>query len=140
MEDQRPYGIIYPVSEEHAMRVLKQGKSVFVKYTPHEVVSDRMASCKKLLFYISGGDMQVAGEAEIERIELLSKEEILERYSSALFLSKRELESYARSRTKRLLAFMLTHPRLYRQGVQFDHYLTMNGEYIELSDYERLTK
>lgn len=138
MDNPKPYGVIFPISKGHASRILHEGKTVFLKYPPHEVISERLAACQKLLLYGSGGTRRILGEADLRGIELLTKEEVLEKYSDELFLGKKELEEYARNRTKRMLVFMLANPRECQQEVILDHYVTMVGEYVSLSDYESL--
>lgn len=138
MDDQTPYGVIFPVSYNHASRILHEGKTVFVKYPPHEVISERLSACRKLLLYGSGGKRRILGEADLQGIELLTEEEVLQEYSDELFLRKKELEEYARNRTKRMLVFILANPREYQQEVILDHYVTMVGEYITRLDYENM--
>jgi len=70
------FAVIYPLPSHLASRILQDKKSVFVKYPTHEIISPKLASCKKLLLYISGSNKEIAGEADIISISLMTWWEI----------------------------------------------------------------
>ena len=66
------FAVIYPLPSHLASRILNSKKSVFVKYPTHETISPKLASCKKFLLYISGSNKEIAGEADIISISLMT--------------------------------------------------------------------
>lgn len=132
-----PYGVIYPIPNDLINRLIRN-TVIFVKYPTHEVISNRLKACKKLLFYASRGNKKVIGEANINWIELLPKEEVLKNHINDLFLNKEELEEYSKGRTKKLLVFSLENSTKFQLPVALDHPITMVGEYISKEDYNTL--
>jgi len=89
-ESTYPFAVIYPLPSHLTSRILHHKKSVFVKYPTYETISPKLASCKKLLLYISGSNFdepiistylngssnkEIAGEAEITSISLMTLSE-----------------------------------------------------------------
>jgi len=54
----------------------------------------------KLLFYESGGQFRVVGEATIRTIEFLTPEEVIAKYGDRLFITKDELDNYRKLRCR----------------------------------------
>jgi len=139
MNGPTPYGIIFPIPSDIIGRLFKNNV-IFVKYPTHEVIGNRLNACKKMLFYASRGNKKVVGDADINWIKLLSKEEVTQNHIQYLFLNKEELEEYSRGRTKRLLVFSLKNSIKYQLPMELDHPITMVGEYISKEDYNILVE
>jgi len=93
-----PFAVIYPLPSHLASRILQGKKSVFVKYPTHEIISPKLASCKKLLLYISGSNKEIAGEADIVSISLMTLSDVVSAYGTSLFLTEDELREYSGGR------------------------------------------
>jgi hypothetical protein len=136
------FAVIYPLPSHLASRILHEKKSVFVKYPTHEIITPKLASlknpmifiyfrrifqtCKKLLLYISGSNKEIAGEADIISINLMTLSEVVSAYGSSLFLTENELRKYSGGRdNKKMMVFVLGR-------------ITMVGEYITEENYKSL--
>lgn len=133
-----PFAVIYPLPSHLAFRILQDKKSVFVKYPTHEMISPKLASCKKLLFYISGSNKEIAGEAEITSIRLMTISEVVLAHSSNLFLTEEELREYSNGRDKKMMVFVLSRITRYPEPKSLGHGITMIGEYSSEEEYEAL--
>ena len=134
-----PFAVIYPLPSHLAFRILQDKKSVFVKYPTHEMISPKLASCKKLLFYISGSNKEIAGEAEITSIHLMTLSEAVLAYSNSLFLTEEELREYSGGRdSKKMMVFLLGGIARYPEPKQLGRGITMVGEYITKEEYDAL--
>lgn len=134
-----PFAVVYPLPSHLAFRILQDKKSVFVKYPTHEIISLRLASCKRLLFYISGSNKEIAGEADIVSINLMTLSEVVSAYSSSLFLTEDELREYSDGRdSKKMMVFRLGKIIPYQEPKHLGHGLTMVGEYISEEEYDLL--
>ncbi|MCE8429044.1 MAG: DUF365 domain-containing protein [Candidatus Methanoperedens sp.] len=134
-----PYAVIYPLPSHLALRILQDKKSVFVKYPTHEIISPRLASCKKLLFYISGSNKEIAGEADIISINLMTLSEVISAYSSSLFLTENELRKYSNGRdNKKMMVFRLGKIIPYQEQKHLGRGITMVGQYISEEEYDSL--
>lgn len=132
-------GIIYPLPKNLADKLLDKSEAIFIKYSTHQIISKKMASCSKVLIYESNAGMILVGEGDIKRIELLKVNEIVEKYKSLLFMSKSEIDKYCRDRKQKLLhVFHLQNIHRYPEPIKLDHPLTMVGEYITKDKYDSL--
>ncbi|MBU4373708.1 MAG: DUF365 domain-containing protein [Euryarchaeota archaeon] len=119
--------------------MLQDKKSVFVKYPTHKIISPKLASCKKLLLYISGSNKEIAGEADITSISLMTLSEVLAAYGSSLFLTENELREYSSGRdNKKMMVFVLGRITRYQEPKHLGHGITMVGEYISEEEYDAL--
>ncbi|MCJ7774109.1 MAG: DUF365 domain-containing protein, partial [Desulfobacterales bacterium] len=101
-----PFAVIYPLPVNLASRILFDKKFIFVKFSTHETISPKLASCKKLLLYISGKNKEIAGEADIVSISLMTLCEVVSAYSNNLFLTENELREYSNGRDlKKMMVF-----------------------------------
>jgi hypothetical protein len=122
-----------------ASRILQSKKSVFVKYPTHEIISLKLASCKKLLLYISGSNKEIAGEADIVSISLMTLSEVLSAYGSSLFLTEDELREYSGGRdSKKMMVFVPGGITKYPEAKCLGRGITMVGEYIIEENYKSL--
>jgi hypothetical protein len=136
-----PFTVIYPLPSHLASRILQDKKSVFVKYPNHEVISPKLASCKKLLLYISGSNKEIAGEADIVSINLMTLSEVVSAYGSSLFLTEDELREYSGGRDKKkMIVFELGRITKYQEEKSLGHGITMVGEYIMEEEYKGLAE
>jgi hypothetical protein len=61
------------------------------EYSTHETISPKLAPCKKLLLYIPGSSKEMAEEAEIKSVSLMTLSKVLAAHKSLLFLTEDEL-------------------------------------------------
>lgn len=134
-----PFAVIYPLPSPLAYRILQDKKSIFVKYPTHENISPKLESCQILLFYISGSKKEIAGEANITSIALMTLSEVVSAYGSSLFLTEDELREYSNGRdAKKMMVFELSAIRRYSEPKELGHGITMVGEYIMKEEYDAL--
>jgi len=134
-----PFAVIYPLPSHLASRILHDKKSVFVKYHTHEIISPKLAFCKKLLLYISGSNKEIAGEADIVSISLMTLSDVVSAYGSSLFLTEDEMREYSNGRdSKKMMVFVLGGITKYPEAKSRGRGITMVGEYITEEDYKSL--
>jgi hypothetical protein len=134
-----PFAVIYPLPSHLASRILQDKKSIFVKYPTHETISQKLASCKKLLLYISGSNKEIAGEAEITSISLMTLSDVISAHSSSLFLTEDELREYSGGRdNKKMMVFVLGEIAKYPEAKCLGRGITMVGEYMSKEEYDDL--
>ncbi len=137
--DEIPFAVIYPLPSHLASRILQDRKSVFVKFPTHEIISPKLASCKKLLLYISGSNKEIAGEADIVSINLMTLSDVVSAYGSRLFLTEDELREYSGGRdNKKMMVFELGSITRYPEPKQLGRGITMVGEYMSKEEYDAL--
>lgn len=140
-KNKEPLGIIYPLPQHLIDRFFEDDKTVFIKFSAHELLSENLQACKKLIFYKSRGEWELVGEGEIENIFLMPVNDIFDKFEKELFLSREEIVSYAKSRlNKKVLVFKLSNLKKYNRPFLLDHYVTMAGEYISEEDYQQIRK
>lgn len=133
------FAVIYPLPRNISARILHDNKLVFTKYLSREIISPKLKSCKKLLFYISGANKEIAGEADIVSIDLMILSEVLSRHKKNLFLKDHELKEYSNGRDKKKMAvFVLDNIVTYSEPKYMGHGITMIGEYLLKEEYESL--
>ncbi len=132
------FAVIYPVPRTFTNNLFGSEKLVFLKYTPHETISDNLKSCKKLLFYESKGEMKIVGEGNIEEIELLSVDKILEKHQENLHLSEKELKTYTHGRTKKPVVFTLKNVHRYDKEIKLEKPITMRGKHVTKGEYRNM--
>jgi hypothetical protein len=127
-------GVIYSLPLEIAMNVFQKGRSVFVKYTPHEPTKkteNRLDKNMKLFIYISKSNKSVIGEATIKEISYLDLEEMLRKYKNKIMISEAELYLYAEGRErKRAQVLELKNIVLYPREIPVKVPVTMGGVYV----------
>ncbi|CAG0982598.1 MAG: DUF365 domain-containing protein [Candidatus Methanoperedens sp.] len=134
-----PFAVIYPLPSHLASRILNGKKSVFVKYPTHETISPKLASCKKLLFYISSSNKEIAGEADIVSIKLMILSDGVSEYGNRLFLTGDELREYSGGRdNKKMMVFVLGEIAKYPEAKCLGRGITMVGEYMSKEEYDDL--
>ena len=134
-----PFAVIYSLPSHLASRILHDKKSVFVKYHTHETISPKLASCKKLLLYISSSNKEITGEADIVSISLMTLSEVVSAYGSSLFLTENELREYSNGReNKKMMVFLLGRITKYPEPKYLGRRITMVGEYMTREEYNSL--
>lgn len=114
MNESTPFAVIYPLPLHLASRIPHDKKSIFVKYHTHKTILLKHASCQKLLLYISGSNKEIAGEAEIASIYLMTLSKVVSAYGSSHFLTEDELRKYSNGRdAKKMIVFELGGVRRY---------------------------
>lgn len=131
------FAVIYPLPSHLASRILQDRKSIFVKYSKHKTITPKIESCKKLLLYISSSNKEIAGEAEIISISLMSLSEVVSAYGSSLFLTEDELREYSGGRDgKKMMVFVLGEITKYPEAKFLGRRITMVGEYMSKEEYD----
>ena len=135
-------GVIYPIPLEFVSRIFAEQKKVFVKYVAHETCIGLVPK-NKILFYASLGQKEIVGEAIIKTIEFLTPIRVLEKYGDNVFLNRDELMEYAsqqssRTISKKMLVLVLSKPRRYARGINYEKPITMAGEYLTKERYNAL--
>ncbi len=103
-------GAAFPVPANLLNRILNEGKKVFVKYP---TLTKELKPGKKILFYASRNIHAIIGEAEIEKIEILTPEETLRKHRGEMFITEEEFKEYTmkptsiRRKAKKLLVIKL---------------------------------
>jgi hypothetical protein len=132
-------GVIFPLFEKHIVRFFIDHKTVFVKFTTHESVGERLDQCSRLFFYSSRGEKEIVGEARILKKFFSTPDEVLTNYSDVLFLTHAELQEYVGKRkTKRMLVLVLDKPTKYANPLKMPQHLTMAGQYMTQNLYDEL--
>ena len=136
-----PYAVIYPLPKDKALKILRDKKTVFVKYQTYEAIPQKLQNCKKIIFYISRANKKIIGECDINSIELLNLPEVLNTYQNDLFLTSDEMYEYSRGRIeKKMTVFKLNNIKFYGKEISYNHIVTMVGQYITKERYEELIK
>lgn len=134
-----PFAVIYPLPSHLALRILQNKKSIFVKYSKHKTITPKIASCKKLLLYISGSNKEIGGEADIVSISLMTLSDVVSEYDSNLFLTEDELREYSDGRdNKKMMVFELGGITKYPEAKCLGRRITMAGQYMSKEGYEKL--
>jgi len=134
-----PFAVTYPLPPHLASRILEDRKSVFIKYPTHETISPKLASCKKLLLYISGSNKEISGEADIVSINLMTLSGVVSAYGTSLFLTEDELREYSGGRdSKKMMVFELNEITKYQEAKCLGRGITMVGEYMTKEEYDDL--
>ncbi|AEH24471.1 DUF365 domain-containing protein [Pyrococcus yayanosii] len=136
-------GVTFPVPKPLLDRILKEGKTVFVK--PSTL---RVKPGMKIVFYASRENQGFHGEAEVESVRHFKNiEEIIKEYRNELFLTPEELRKYERdrrrwhSRGKRPRPWMvlkLKGIRRYPRIVKPKRFIAVSGRYIRESEYQEI--
>lgn len=91
------------------------------------------------MLYISGSNKEIAGEAEITSISLMTLSDVISAYSSSLFLTEDELREYSDGRdNKKMMVFVLGGITKYPEAKSLGRGITMVGEYMAKEEYEAL--
>ncbi len=131
------HAVIYPFLPEHIERILN-GKDVICKYSGRG--KPNLSEGSKVLFYASGGSLEMRGEAIIRKIEFLTPRQMLSTYERRLFLTPAEVERYRglRSPDQSLLVLTLFRIRRFKRPIKKAKYVTMAGETLTQEQYERM--
>jgi len=133
-------GVIFPLSHSHIEQFLANGKNVFVKYCGKSTIPRHIDNGSKLYFYESKSAKHIVGEAKIIKITQCTIDEVIEKFSDRLFLTRDELNAYANGRrTKMMLVLTLEKMKRYSAPLPLDKSLTMAGQYMTKSLYQRIS-
>lgn len=129
-------GVIYSLPENLANRIFEEHKDVFIKFLPSRVKKINLEEGSKILISISKANKKVLGEATINKIEFLNKEDLLNKYKNNIFLNKEDLDSYCfRREDRKLLVLTLIKINRYKQEKFSKDYINMGGKYLSKKDY-----
>jgi hypothetical protein len=131
--------IVYPLLPEHIERLLK-GKNIFCKYVGERPPNVTVGG--KLIFYQSGGEKHLVGEAIIDRIEFMTPESIVKEFRDRLFITPDELDKYRgdRPESKKLLVLFLSQVRKYKTPLKPPKVVTMAGCTLSKVQYRKLMR
>ena len=142
---QSDVGLVVPVSRDIAGRIFAKKGDVFVKNVPQSPRNPseyRLKKGMKVIFYLSGSNREISGEAEVEMVEFLDTTEALQRYHERLVLDEEEFKAYANAskiRGRPLLVITLGNPKKYPVGVKYPKRISLAGEYLSRETYIALT-
>jgi hypothetical protein len=133
------YAIIYPFLRDHIERILR-GKDVVCKYTGKW--HPNIISGSRVIFYASGGSLELLGEGTIRTLEFLTPGEIISTYGRRLFLSKAELERYRGTRPaeQKLLVVTLSQVNRFPKPVKMLKSITMAGKTLDKEQYTTILR
>lgn len=133
-------GVIFPLPKNAIDFMYSNNRDVYVKYTSHhQTGKSRINKGATLYIYQSGGSKSVIGEAIIAKVDFLSMDTILERYSERLMISDDELKQYASGReNKKALVLELEGLKRYKNEIKLSSPLTMTGIYLTSDKKDKL--
>jgi hypothetical protein len=138
--------VVYPISQPHADRIFLDRKDVFCKYTGKAIPKLKKGGTR--FFYVSGGSLEIQGQAEIAFMEFLPPATILAKYGERLFITSKELSEYAgyRDLNQPLSVFLLNmiqkyyKPfRIYDKSTRIGKRMTTSGVLLNESEYSDIT-
>jgi hypothetical protein len=134
-------GIVYPLLPEHLQRIF-DGKDVFCKFFPG-LGKPKIHVGDKVLFYSSGGDYEIRGEATISSLEYSALDQTVRKYEKRLFITPKELNRYAAKRKrppgKKLMVIVMREIRKYPKPYRLEKPIPMSGIILTEGMYERIT-
>ena len=145
MTEEKIVGVTFPVPKWFLDRILKGGKTVFVK--PSTL---RVKPGMKVVFYASREGQAWLGEAEVESVEFFTNvEEIIKKYEKELFLTPKELREYERKRAKwhsrgrrprPWMVVKLMNIRKYPKPIKPPRFIAVSGRYVKEKEYREILK
>ena len=145
MNDETPqYGVVFPLPPNLIARIFDQKRTVFAKFFSHQNGKIKLGVGSIIFFYQSRGLKSLIGEARIDRIASMSKDDALKRYGKKLFLGSNELREYVQKfpgrEKKNMAIFELGLCRRYNHPIEWPYAVTMTGRYITKDEFERLSE
>jgi hypothetical protein len=145
MMEEKIVGVTYPVPKWFLDRILKEGKTVFVK--PSTL---RVQPGMKVVFYASREGHAWLGEAEVEVVERFTNvEEIIRKYGDELFLTPKELRQYEKEREKwhsrgrrprPWMVLTLKNVKKYPKPVKPPRFIAVSGRYVKEKEYREILR
>ena len=130
-------GIIYPLPEKVLNYMFSNKKDIFVKYLTHNYTRKsklKLNKHMKLLFYQSGGNKEIIGEADIKKIEHMKIDEVKKKYMDRLMAPLKNITIYSQGREdKTLIVIHLQNLKKFIIPVKCRKRITMTGQYITRS-------
>lgn len=128
-------GAAFPVFHHLMKRFFKEGKKVFAKNSKFS----RLKPGSKIIFYASREVHALVGEGTIKTIEFLTPQETIQKYKDDLFLTEKELNTYAREkRVSKFLVARLSEIKEYTNPVIPKRFISIAGKYISKPEYEEI--
>lgn len=136
-------GAIFSISNDNVNRLFFEGKSVFVKFT----IFNRLSEGSKIVFYVSK-EAKLIGEGTIEKIDKGNPKEIWERYKDRLFLDKEAYSKYVEVTaigggglrgSKDITSFVLKDLKCFPKAI-LGYRITPAGRYFDKKEYSEITK
>ena len=135
---QKIAGFVFPIRREHADSIFENGKEVFVKFGGE---LKKLQVGMKAIFHVSVEKLLI-GEATIKNIERMNPEDVWEKYSTKLFLTRAELLEYTREsplgeerRKRELSVYVLAKVKKYKKPMTPKRRMTIAGYYITRDEY-----
>lgn len=130
-KEEKVYGVVYALSSEILEFMFKNKKSVFIKYTSHVPTKrskNKIKEGMQLYFYESGKSNCIIGEAVINSIEYLPAEEIIQKYSNKLIVTRTQFEEYSKDRLQKpALVIQMGKLQKYKIPIKLKFAVNMGG-------------
>jgi len=139
-ENETAYAVIHAVLPSHVERLLSGKSDAFGKYVGFGRISEPLASCRMLMIYESHRSKNIVGDARIHRLDFMTADQIVKGLGDRFFLTEIELDSYSNGRRRPLLVFELHHFRRYITPIALKRPLTMAGQMVSRSEFDRLAE
>lgn len=137
------YGVVFPLPPNLIARIFDQKRTVFAKFMSYQDSKIKLGVGSIIFFYQSRGLKSLIGQARINRIVSMSKDDAMKQYDKNLFLESDELTDYIRQfpgrEEKKLMIFELGFCRRYNNPISWPFAVTMTGRYITKEEFERLS-
>jgi hypothetical protein len=122
-------GIIFPLYTKMTKRAIRNGKDVFVKFSPRKIKPG-------MILYIYGtgenGAKKIIAKSIISRVDRKQPHEVWEKYRSRLFQNEDEYKEYTKNRgNKELLILELENPHLLEEPIDPPGNMTVSGLYVD---------
>ncbi len=132
-------GVIYALPKYMIDRIFDEGRDVYVKYLskePSKKSKIKLYKGMKLYFYASQHNKSILGEATINDILFLNKNELRRNLMNRLILDTNELTDYCSGREeKKMLALIIKNLKKYNKPICLKQPVNMGGLYI--TDYNK---
>ncbi len=141
MVKEQVIGVVYALPFKIVDRILSKKNAIFIKYLSKGSIKKSNMQIKegdKLYFYVSRSEKIIVGESIIERIEFLTKKDLMKKHSSDIILTISELDEYTKGReNKPILILEINDIKKYSKPIRLTKCVNMGGLYIT-KENERL--
>ena len=128
-------GACFPVPHHLMKRFFKDGKKVFVKNSKFS----KLKPGSKIIFYASRDIHALIGEGTIETVEFLTPKETIQKYKNNLFLTEKELNTYAREKNvSKFLVARFSKIKEYPNPVKPKRFISIGGKYVSKPEYNEI--
>lgn len=130
--------VVYPLSDENISRLIN-GKTTFVKFLSREAVPKVLRSGMTVLFYETGKKKAITAKGVINSVSSELPKDILNKYSTTLFLNKDEFSNYVgRRNNKCMLVIQVSDAQKLERPVNPPKTISLSGFYLNKEEYQSL--